>query len=326
MRAAVSLLCLAASITTGGLAHGGSTVTLTTSNLIEIEAGEGHYHLWAIVGGTAASVGAFNIYNGTVVDPGTFQRIDAFQTATDIAAASEMWVTVEPEGGAEATPSIHHVLAGTVGVFLPGRADLTTMHPSALGLDFSDVTGGFVLDTPSTADTADYMNGVWFLDPAPGGDQAGFALPALPAGWEYATWVADVNSGDPIPMPMGSFFDPANADNDGAGCTAGPDPGMGFPGQDFIVACNSYPVKPNLLKGWTLVLSIEPDPNNGPNPFHSLEPLRTAFGGSIPSSLTRREYSPLTNSAAAFPTAVAIISPSSPVTPASWGSLKARYR
>src|ERR1041385_5696959 len=109
MRAATILLCLAAGITTAGVAHGGNSVTLTTHNLIEIEAGEGHYHLWAIVDDAPVTVGAFNMYNGTIVDPVTFQPIAAFQTTSDIGAASEMMVSVEADGSIETAPSNHHI-------------------------------------------------------------------------------------------------------------------------------------------------------------------------------------------------------------------------
>src|SRR5712691_5440494 len=93
--AAVLLASLAAS------ASAGSRVVLTTYNLIQIEPGEGHYHLWAIADGNAVSLSPFNIADGGVGFIDLQGRpITDFSTSADLTAASEVWISVEADGAA----------------------------------------------------------------------------------------------------------------------------------------------------------------------------------------------------------------------------------
>jgi len=176
-----------------------------------------------------------------------------------LANASVMFVlTIEPKFGDDPAPSDTHILAGA---FEGGQAALTMQHAAALGTDFLNAEGGFILETPTSAAIAeDYDQGVWFLDPA-AGPSAGLRLPTLPAGWRYEGWVV----GDGGPVSTGIFTDPAAADIDGAGPAAGPDGAPPFPGQDFIAPAMKVP-------GTTVVLSVEPDPDDSPAPFF-IKPL-----------------------------------------------------
>ena len=176
-----------------------------------------------------------------------------------LADASTLFVlTIEPKFGDNPAPSDTHIAAGP---FVNGVAQLTTVHGAALGTDFLDSNGGFILETPTTAGNAeDYDQGVWFLEPA-AGPGAGLRLPELPAGWAYEGWVV----GEEGPISTGTFVDPASADRDGAGPTAGPDGAPPFPGQDFIDPAMS-------LIGQTVVISVEPDPDDSPMPFF-IKPL-----------------------------------------------------
>ena len=167
-------------------------------------------------------------------------------------------LTVEPKFGDVPEPSDTHILAGP---FVDGVAQLSMEHGAALGTNFLESEGGFILETPTTADIAnDYDQGVWFLEPA-AGPGAGLRLPELPAGWRYEGWVV----GEEGPLSTGTFTDPSMADRDGAGPTAGPDGAPPFPGQDFINPAMS-------VVGATIVLSVEPDPDDSPMPFF-LKPL-----------------------------------------------------
>src|SRR5437867_8936321 len=108
---------LAAAIAFGTSALAGSSVILNMYNLIQIEAGEGHYHLWAIVNGSPVTLGAFNMdADGIHLDDlqGHVIPNQTFTTPADLTAASEIWISVEPETSSDLTPSNHHVLAGTV--------------------------------------------------------------------------------------------------------------------------------------------------------------------------------------------------------------------
>jgi len=182
-----------------------------------------------------------------------------FNIDADLASRAEVFVlTIEPRFGDDPAPADTHILAGP---FVDGAAQLTTVHGAALGTDFLDSEGGFILQTPTTANIADdYDQGVWFLEPA-AGPGAGLRVPELPAGWRYEGWVV----GEDGPISTGTFTDPAMADRDGAGPTAGPDGFPPFPGQDFIDPGMS-------LLGHTVVLSVEPDPDDSPAPFF-IKPL-----------------------------------------------------
>lgn len=210
------------------------------------------------------------LYEGWVITPdgpvttGRFvvtgdEDSHVFSIDRTLAEASAMFVlTIEPKFGDVPEPSDTHILAGP---FEGGVAQLTMEHGAALGTDFLAADGGFILETPTTAGIAeDYDQGIWFLDPA-AGPGAGLQLPVLPAGWRYEGWVV----GDDGPISTGTFVDPAMADRDGAGPSAGPDGAPPFPGQDFIDPAMKIP-------GTTVVLSVEPDPDDSPMPFF-IKPL-----------------------------------------------------
>ncbi len=210
------------------------------------------YEGWLITADGPVTSGRFVINEG---DSDVEMAVSA-----ELAAASTMFVlTIEPKTGDDPAPSSTHVVAG---VFADGTADLDTVHPAAIGSDFTEAAGGFILETPSTADIADdYKLGVWFLDPTAGPGPS-LDLPKLPDGWVYEGWVASADG----PISTGRFTDVAAPDSDRGGPTAGADPTPPFPGQDFI----SPPlVLPN---GFSVVVSVEPEPDDSPAPFE-LKPL-----------------------------------------------------
>jgi hypothetical protein len=210
------------------------------------------YEGWFIVNGTPVSTGTFDIDEQGNPVPDTFQVL-----ASDAAAATKFVVSIEPDPDPSAQPADTKLVAGD---FANGSADAVIGDAAALGDDFQSADGEFILDTPTTSAIAqDYALGIWWLDPA--GPSASLSLPALPAGWVYEGWVADQDG----PVSTGTFTDPAAADADGAGATAGPDSAPPFPGQDFI-----NPPMP--LPGMDAVISVEPDPDNSPAPF-SFKPL-----------------------------------------------------
>ena len=77
---------------------------------------------------------------------------------------------IEADGDTDALPSGIAVLAGPLA---NGRAVL--VFPAS----FTGAAGGYILATPTDADAANEVAGVWFLDPA--GPSASLTLPALPA-------------------------------------------------------------------------------------------------------------------------------------------------
>lgn len=212
------------------------------------------YEGWLIVNGEPVSAGRFELSS-----PGAAIYFTGPRSL--LRSATAYVLTIEPKVGDDPAPSKVHVLAGDIHrSYGRGYASLTIGHPSALGTDFATATGGYILQTPTTASVAgDYRQGIWFVDPAAGAPS--LSLPALPDGWVYEGWV--VSGGTPV--STGRFKVPAGADGDGAGPTAGPDGSPPFPGQDFIAP-------PMDLVGGKVVISVEPEPDDMPAPF-AIKPL-----------------------------------------------------
>lgn len=222
------------------------------------------YEGWLIIGGAAVSSGTFDIdANGDVVNA---QDV----TVPNADTATAFVLTIEPAVDPDPAPSSTHVLAGN---FAGGTAPLTIDHPAALGTDFATAAGGYIIATPTAANTSDPLSGVWFLDPAAGPGPS-LTLPTLPAGWEYEGWV--VLNGSPV--STGRFTSAAGAD-DFSGFS-GPNPGPPFPGEDFLVNAPAGLTFPTDLSGATVVISVEPEPDDGPAPF-ALKPLVGSVPGNV---------------------------------------------
>ena len=120
--------------------------------------------------------------------------------------------------------------------------------------------------TPTTTVTTDENSGVWWIDPT-GGPSAGLSLPALPAGWEYEGWVV-ING---MPLSTGKFAMVDAADKSAA--YSGSDAtGPAFPGEDLVSNAPMGLSFPTDLAGQTVVISVEPCPDNSAAPF-LLKPL-----------------------------------------------------
>ncbi|MEM7534435.1 MAG: DM13 domain-containing protein [Chloroflexota bacterium] len=234
--------------------HSGHDAATDFSLKLEIDGledlGEGWvYEGWLVVNSKPWSTGVF-----TVDGEGNLSQ-DTFAVSPAIRDASTAFVlTIEPSPDDDPAPSDVHILAGDIA---DGMADLSIAHPAAIGTDFADATGSYILGIGFTAGaTADntHRNGIWYID--------SLDLPELPAGWVYEGWVV----GEDGPISTGRFSDPLAMDDDGSGPDAGgPDTGPNYPGQDFL--------DPALdIIGYAAVISVEPVPDNSPAPF-VLKPL-----------------------------------------------------
>lgn len=227
------------------------TLSLELSGLEPLGAGF-VYEGWLIVDGEPVTAGRFNVE----ADTSTY---DFELPASELSAASTYVLTIEPETGDDPAPSDVHVLAGDIS---GGAASLTIGHMAALGTDFADAMGDYILETPtSMASMDDYNQGIWWLVMDNGTPMAGLGLPELPAGWAYEGWVVGADG----PVSTGTFTAADMADSDGAGASAGPDGAPPFPGQDFISPATD-------LVGYMAVISVEPVPDDSPAPF-ALKPL-----------------------------------------------------
>lgn len=221
------------------------------------------YEGWVIVEGSPVSTGRF-----TVDAQGQPSQTQVTLSGEQRAAATFV-LTIEPAVGDDPAPAETHVLAGD---FTDGSAPLEIAHPAALGTNFQDASGSFLLATPTTPPPVeDEDQGIWFLQLGEDGPEAGLELPILPAGWAYEGWVVDLSGDSPLPISTGTFTSVMGADSDGAGAAAGPAGAPPFPGQDFIDPARV------LSADHMAVISIEPSPDDSPAPFQ-LKPLGALIG------------------------------------------------
>jgi len=231
----------------------GSTSTVQLSfNGLEDLGSDYVYEGWLIVDGAPVSSGRFSVDSMGALSPASFEV-----PMSDADEASNFVLTIEPFNDPDPAPAATHVLAGAINA---GAATLSIGDAMALNTDFSNAVGSYILNTPTTAsNSVDYDQGVWWLDP--GTSTKTLTLDTLPAGWEYEGWIVT----DSGPVTTGRFTALDAADKDGAGPTAGPDGFPGFPGQDYIDPAI-------VLTTRAVVISVEPQPDNSPDPF-TLKPL-----------------------------------------------------
>jgi hypothetical protein len=232
------------------------------------------YEGWLIIDGEPYSTGTFNIGADGAVN------IISPRTVENANAASTYVLTIEPANDPDPAPAATHVLAGD---FVDGTARLSIGHPAALGTDFSDAGGTYIIATPTTSATDDELSGVWFLDPTgANGPVPSLDLPTLPEGWHYEGWA--VIDGQPI--STGRFTSVTGADDFSS--FSGPDGNPPFPGEDFIINAPNGLFFPTNLSGATIVISVEPEPDDSPAPF-ALKPLV----GQVPGDVTPATPQPL---------------------------------
>ncbi|SFW21878.1 anti-sigma factor [Cellulophaga fucicola] len=218
------------------------------------------YEGWIIVNGAPVSTGIF-----TVDASGTPSKT-AFTVDTDILNQATAYVlSIEPAVDTDPAPAATKLLSGAF------AAETATVSITDLVGDFSSASGEFFLRTPT--DEADGMNngndqfGIWFG--IPGTPPAtGLELPVLPDGWVYEGWVVGTEG----PITTGTFSDPTVQMEDSGNPFSGANPGPPIPGEDFFENAPTGFTFPLDIRGKTVVISIEPSPDNSPNPF-LLKPL-----------------------------------------------------
>lgn len=237
------------------------------------------YEGWLIVDGAPVTAGTFSVDAS-----GNLSKTSFEVSISDAEKASTYVLTIEPMPDSDPAPSKVHILAGD---FNGSDANLSVGHGAALANDFSSSTGGYILATP-TDDSSDNENsGVWWLDPS-AGPGAGLSLPTLPEGWEYEGWAVI----DGTPISTGKFTSLIAAD--GASPFSGPNQGPAFPGEDLLINAPAGVSFPTDLAGKTVVISVEPMPDNSPAPF-TLKPLV----GPVPSDATDHTFYNMNNNSAA---------------------------
>ena len=208
------------------------------------------------------------IVNGSPVSTGTFTSVSFPQTYTvgidDLESASTFVLSIEPAVDSDPAPAATKILAGDF------SGNSASVSSTGIVGDFSASWGKYILATPTDADDTNEASGVWFLDNSGAAAVAGLGLPTLTDGWKYEGWV--VLNGTPV--STGTFLAVDAADDNAATSpykgTLGNGPG--FPGEDYVTGSAAGVDFPTDLKGATIVISVEPSPDNSAAPF-TLKPL-----------------------------------------------------
>lgn len=213
------------------------------------------YEGWIIVDGAPVSTGTFSSVNF----PQTFD-VDADQ----LNSATTFVLSIEPAIDPDPAPAPTKLLAGDfTGVS-------AVVNSNGIVGDFSNASGTYILATPTDMDNGNEDSGVWFLDNSSGSPVTGLTLPTLADGWKYEGWVVF----DGTPISTGTFSDPSMADDNAASSIFKGDTGNGpgYPGEDYLQNAPAGLTFPTDLRGRTVVVSVEPYPDNSPAPF-TLKPL-----------------------------------------------------
>lgn len=216
------------------------------------------YEGWMMVNGAPVTTGRF-----TVNASGDLSKTSFALSGEQLSAATAFILTIEPAVGDDPAPSDVHILAGD---FSGNSGSMTTADPRAIGTGFGSVAGTYILATPTNDNMDDEYSGVWFLDNSSGSPMTGLTLPALPSAWKYEGWVV-ING---VPVSTGTFSSAMGADSFGG--FSGNNGAPPFPGEDFLVnapAGLNFPVD---VRGGTVVISVEPVPDNSAAPF-AIKPL-----------------------------------------------------
>jgi len=225
------------------------------------------YEGWIIVDGKPVSTGTFSVDNSGKLSKSTFS-VDK----GDLSKATKFVLTIEPRPDNDPKPSNTKYLVGDF------DGNSATVSTKIVG-DFSNISGRYILATPTNGGMTNENSGIWWVDPTGAAPKATLQLPELPTGWRYEGWV--VISG--IPVSTGTFRNPSATDDSDiySGDMPLPAPNGSdgfFPGEDFLNNAPSGLSFPTNIAGGTAVVSVEPFPDNSPKPF-ALKPLV----GKIPS-------------------------------------------
>lgn len=246
------------------------------------------YEGWLIIDGTPVSTGKFNITPSGQMSPRIFNVKKG-----DVEDAAMFVLSIEPQPDNDPGPSETKILAG---VFENGMADLSMAHGAALGTNFASAMGKYILATPTNGSDTNEKSGIWFLDLESGGPMQGLNLPELPAGWIYEGWTVI----DGVPVTTGTFMKTSDMVDNFDGYSSQENPGPPFPGEDFLMNAPGSLTFPTDISGGIAVISVEPYPDNGPEPF-AIKPLV----GMIPADAMDHKTYMMDLNAASFPTGMA---------------------
>lgn len=243
---------------------GEEDLSLNVSNLPALGS-DYRYEGWIVVDGFPISIGKFQVNDNGDPSPSDFDANES-----EVNEASGFRITIEPEPDDNSDPSNTVILAGD---FDGNSASLTTDDDDALGTDFDDVEaqGTYYLATPTDGDGTNELSGVWWgLDPLVE-NTPGLLLPDLPEGWKYEGWAVI----DEEYVSTGKFTSVSNSDEQNVDY-GGNQPAPEIPGEDFLMNAPEGVTFPTDLSGQSLLISVEPYPDNSTGPF-GIQPLTEAI-------------------------------------------------
>jgi len=253
------------------------TVELALTNLEPLA--KGHFEAWLTKGGKRQSLGLFNVNKDERLLDLSGREIagNRFQLKNDFGDIEGLEITIEPDGDRNSAPSPTLILKGN---FVNSTANLAFE-----AIDPTDISGQYVLATPTNDPVGQEESGVWFFLPPGGNDskmRPSLLLPKAPKGWKYEGWV--VHQGKTL--STGRFSEVSGPDQSAAysGRLGGPP----FPGEDFLTNKPKnldFPFPINLADGASrVIVSIEPDIDDqdptGGNPFQ-LQLLSAVIGENV---------------------------------------------
>lgn len=244
-----------------------------TLNLTGLEAlgADFVYEGWIIVDGQPVTTGTFT----SVTFPQSFSV-----EANQLSEATAFVLSIEPLVDPDPAPSAVKLLRG---VFNGNSASANT---EIVG-DFVNVSGKFFLRTPTdeampgAGNNGNDEYGVWFGNPGMP-PTAGLMLPDLSnePGWTYEGWVI----GESGPISTGRFKDFGGRDDftnfSGTEFNQGPP----VPGEDFFLNAPTGEMFPLDVRGRTVVISLEPVPDDSPAPFAVKPLVGTAGNATAPAT------------------------------------------
>lgn len=242
-----------------------STTSDLTLNLQGLEAlGSDYvYEGWIIVDGQPVSTGTFS----SVAFPQTFPvNTEQLENATTFV------LSIEPAVDPDPAPAATKLLAGDFsGNVASVNSDNIVVGAGSAVSSLGASTGKYILATPTDMDDTNESSGVWFLDNTNAPNLVpGLNLPTLADGWKYEGWVVF----DGTPISTGTFTSAEAADDNATTSIFKGDAGNGpgYPGEDYLQNAPAGLTFPTDLKGRTVVISVEPYPDNSSAPF-TLKPL-----------------------------------------------------
>ena len=220
------------------------------------------YHMegWVVTWDSQTkSIGKFAINeSGVLVDlSGTPVTARRFDTNFALDSLQSMFVTIEPAGDTNDTPSNTRLMGG---LFVDGQAALRAEDVEGIEDELILARGNYIVDSPTDGPGTNESSGVWFVN-LTGGPPARGLRTAIPIqGWQYQGWIEF----DGIPVDMGVIPNHTGADE--SSLHSGPLPGYNYPGEDFLINPPdglSFPVS---VGNAYLYVTLEPDPDPDPAP------------------------------------------------------------